>query len=144
MNISELKPKQGKADITAEVVEKSEPREFNKFGKAGKVCNAKIKDDSGSISLTLWNEQVDQVKVGDKIQIQNGYVNEWQGEMQLSTGKFGTLEVLGSSSNPTVAAVTEDKPKESDTAKELSKSKPSLEESNDDNSEIDIEEESVE
>jgi replication factor A1 len=96
MNIKELQPKQGKADITAEVIDKEEPRAFNKFGKDGRVCNAKIKDATGTVKLTLWNEQIDQVHIGDKIKITNGYVNEWQGELQLTTGKFGKLEVVES------------------------------------------------
>jgi len=94
MIIKDLVARMGKVDLEASVVDKSEAREFNKFGKAGKVCNAKIKDASGSVTLTLWNEQVDQVHVGDRIKITNGYVGEWQGELQLSTGKFGKLEIL--------------------------------------------------
>ena len=96
MAIKDLQPRQGKVEVEAEVTDKGEIREFNKFGKTGRVCNAKIKDDTGEISLTLWNEQIDQVNIGDKIKITNGYVGEWQGEMQLSTGKFGSLEVLES------------------------------------------------
>ena len=94
MAISDLQPREGKVDITVEVTEKSDAREFEKFGKQGRVCNAKIKDDSGSMTLTLWNEQIDQVNVGDKVHIANGYVSEWQGEKQLSTGKFGSMEVV--------------------------------------------------
>ena len=94
MNISELKPRQGKVDIEAEVVDKGEVRTFNKPNFSGKVCNATIKDDSGKVSLTLWNDEIDKIKVGDKIKISNGYVSEFQGEMQLSAGKFGKLEVL--------------------------------------------------
>ncbi len=97
MPIADLQPRQGKVEVEAEVVDKGEIREFNKFGKAGRVCNAKIKDDSGEIALTLWNEQIDQVNVGDKIKITNGYVNEWQGEKQLTTGKFGNLEIVSQS-----------------------------------------------
>lgn len=96
MNISELQARQGKVEITAEITDKENPREFEKFGKTGRVCNATIKDASGSMKLTLWNEQIDQVKVGDTIKISNGWVSEWQGEKQLSTGKFGNLEVLNS------------------------------------------------
>lgn len=95
MEIKDLKPKEGNVEVIAEVVEKGDVREFNKFGKAGRVCNAKIKDASGQIALTLWNEQIDQVNVGDTVHITNGYVNEWQGEMQLTTGKFGKLEIKG-------------------------------------------------
>ena len=95
MAIKDLKIREGNVDLVAEVIDKSEVREFQKFGKAGRVCNAKIKDDSGEISLTLWNEDIDKVKIGDKIHITNGWVGEWQGEPQLSTGKFGKLEVVG-------------------------------------------------
>ena len=94
MNISELQAGQGKVDVTGQVTEIGEVRTFNKFGKDGRVANAKIKDDSGEMTLTLWNEQVDQVKVGSKVQITNGYVSEYKGEKQLSTGKFGKLEVV--------------------------------------------------
>jgi len=95
MQIKDLKPKMGKIDITADVVEKSAPRTFDKFGKAGQVCDAKIRDESGEVKLTLWNDQVGQVSVGDKVKITNGYADEFRGTMQLSTGKFGTLEVVG-------------------------------------------------
>lgn len=95
MPISDLKAGQGKVDITVDITEKGEARTFSKFGKEGKVCNATGKDASGEIKLSLWNEQVDQVNVGDKVQITNGYVSEWQGEKQLSTGRFGKLEVVG-------------------------------------------------
>jgi len=97
MNISEVQAGQGKIDIEATVVSKAEPRIFDKFGKQGKVCNATIRDDTGDITLTLWNEQADQVNIGDKVKITNGYVSEYQGQKQLSTGKFGQLEVLNSS-----------------------------------------------
>lgn len=94
MQVSELQARQGKVDVIVEITEKGDVREFERFGRTGRVCNAKAKDDSGEITLTLWNEQIDQVNVGDKVKITNGYVGEWQGEKQLSTGKFGTLEVV--------------------------------------------------
>lgn len=101
MAIKDLQARQGKVDITLDVTEVGSVREFEKFGKTGRVANAKAKDDTGEITLTLWNEQVDQVKAGSKVQIKNGYVGEWQGELQLSTGKFGTLEVVeGSGETP--------------------------------------------
>jgi replication factor A1 len=96
MKISELKPKQGNVDIVVNITEVGEIREFSKFGKPGRVATAVAKDDSGEIKLTLWNEQIDQVKVGDKVHIKDGYVNEWQGEKQLTTGRMGSLEVLPS------------------------------------------------
>ncbi|MBN2422012.1 DNA-binding protein [Candidatus Woesearchaeota archaeon] len=94
MNISELEVNQKNVEIAAEVAELGEVREFEKFGRQGRVCTATIKDDSGEVKLTLWDEQIDKVKEGDKIEIKNGYVKEWQGEKQLSVGRFGSLEVI--------------------------------------------------
>lgn len=90
--ISDIKPKQGDVEVIAEITELNEPREFSKFGKAGRVCSGKIKDESGMCQLTLWNEQIDMFKVGDKIHLKNGYANEWQGELQLTTGRNGSIE----------------------------------------------------
>ncbi len=94
MKISELKPGTGKAEIEAEVVSIETPREINKMGRTLRVANAEIKDDSGSISLVLWNDQIEKVSTGMKIKIENGYVNEWQNKPQLTLGKFGTLTPL--------------------------------------------------
>ena len=95
MAIVDLQPKQGNVDVVVDVVEKEDPRSFSKFGKEGRVCNAVVKDETGTIKLTLWNDDVDKINVGDKVHITNGYVNEWQGEKQLTTGKFGKMEVVG-------------------------------------------------
>lgn len=95
MNITDLKVGQGKVDIEVEVIDVSEARTFSKFGREGRVATARVKDDSDDeIDLTLWNENIDEVSVGDKIKIENGYVSEFQGNPQLTAGKFGTLTVV--------------------------------------------------
>lgn len=94
MLISEIKPRQGKIDATVTIVSIEEPREFEKFGNKGRVATAKVKDSSGEIDLTLWNDDIDKVKVGDKVKITNGYCGEFQGEKQLTSGRFGKLEVV--------------------------------------------------
>ena len=94
MKVNELKPRMGKVDIELEVVDIGEPREFQKMGNTGRVATATAKDETGEIKLSLWNDEIDLVKKGCKIKISNGYVNEFQGEMQLTAGKFGKLEVI--------------------------------------------------
>lgn len=94
MKISELKPGTGNVNLEVEVASVDAPREINKYGRKLRVANATIKDDSGSIVLTLWNDQIDTVKAGDKIKIEQGYVGEWQNNPQLTLGKFGKLTVL--------------------------------------------------
>lgn len=95
MKIKDLQPKQAKVDVEAEVKIIGDIREFQKFGNMGRVANAVIADDTGKIKLTLWNEDIDKIRVGDKIRITNGFVSEFQGEKQLSAGRFGKLEVKG-------------------------------------------------
>jgi replication factor A1 len=58
------------------------------------VANATLKDETGKITLTLWNEQISQVKVGDKIKIENGYAKSFRNVLQLSTGKYGKITVI--------------------------------------------------
>jgi len=110
MEIKDLQARMGNVEVTLEIVEKGEAREFEKFGKTGRVCNAEAQDSSGKIKITLWNEDIDKVNVGDKVQIKNGWVGEYQGELQLSTGKFGSLEVLGKSDSTDQAPQEEEAP----------------------------------
>jgi|TARA_B100001971_G_scaffold209277_1_gene232551 replication factor A1 len=97
MAIKDLKIREGNVEIEVDIVDVGEVREFEKFGRTGRVATAVAKDETGDIKLTLWNEDIDKVKPGDKVKISNGYVSEWQGEPQLTTGKMGKLEVVGES-----------------------------------------------
>ncbi|MFA6530134.1 MAG: OB-fold nucleic acid binding domain-containing protein [Candidatus Micrarchaeia archaeon] len=94
MKISELKAGAGSVAIKAKVISIDSTREINKYGRTLKVANATIEDASGKISLVLWNDSIDLVKVGDEVSIENGYVNEWQSNLQLTLGKFGKMTVL--------------------------------------------------
>ena len=111
MNVKDLQPRQGNVDIVLDVMSMGDIREFSKFGKPGRVANAVAKDETGEIKLSLWNEQIDQIKKGDRIQIKNGYVNEWKGEKQLTTGRNGTIEVISSSGGD---AAIEPEPRDED------------------------------
>ena len=112
MKISDLKAGQGKVDIQVKVKSKAEPREMEKYGKQLKVGNAIVADDSGEITLTLWNDDVDKVNEGDTVKIINGYVSEFNGKKQLTSGKFGKLEVVGAEDSEMDSA-KESKPKKS-------------------------------
>jgi replication factor A1 len=95
MKVKELQAKQGNVDIILDIIEVASPREFLKFGKSGKVANAKAKDEDGTeIALTLWNDDTEKFKPGMKVHLTEGYVNEWKGELQLTTGRNGKLEII--------------------------------------------------
>ncbi len=118
MKISDLKSGQGKVDIEVVVKSKEVPRIFNKYGRDLKVANAIVSDDSGDIKLSLWNDDADKVQPGQKLKITNGYVSEFNGEKQLTSGKFGKLEILDGSSPPAEDALAEAEQAETQPAKE--------------------------
>jgi len=94
MKISELKAGTGNVTISGEITSVQEPRDvLTKFGKKMRVANATLKDASGEIVLSLWGDDADRVKVGDDISIENGWVSEYKGNLQVSPGKYGKLIV---------------------------------------------------
>lgn len=94
MEVKDIQANSGNIDLVLQVVDKEEPRSFEKFGKQGRVCNAKVKDETGEVKMTLWNDDIEKVNVGDKIHLKNGWCSEYQGERQLSAGKFGKIEIV--------------------------------------------------
>jgi len=84
-----------RVSVDAKVTEKSETREvLSRFkDQTYRVANAIIADETGTIKLTLWNDQIEQVNVNDLVKVENGYVTSFRGEIQLNVGKYGTLTV---------------------------------------------------
>jgi replication factor A1 len=84
-----------RVSVEAKVVEKGDTREVkSKFkDETYRIADAVVADETGSIKLTLWNEQIEQVNVGDNVKIENGYVTSFKGETQLNVGKFGKMTV---------------------------------------------------
>lgn len=96
MEINDIKANTGNISLQAEVVSKQEPRTFSKFGKEGRVCNATLRDSSGEILLALWNDDIEKINVGDKVKLENGWCSEFKNQKQVSTGKYGKLELVES------------------------------------------------
>lgn len=94
--ISELNPRETNVNCEGVIVELGDRKTFNKYGKELMLANAVLEDSSGNIKLTLWNEDAKKYKEGDRVRVLNGYVSEFQGEKQLTSGKFGKIEKVGS------------------------------------------------
>jgi len=95
LKIKDLRDGMKRVDVEAKIVGKEATREVLSRYKdvVHRVANATISDGTGTIKLTLWNDQIDQVNVNDNIRIENGYVTTFRGEMQLNVGKYGKLNV---------------------------------------------------
>jgi replication factor A1 len=95
VKIKELQDGMKRVNVKGTVTEKSDPREVTSRFKdqTYRVCTAVMRDETGTIKLTLWNDQIEMVNVNDVIRIENGYITSFRGEIQLNAGKFGTLTV---------------------------------------------------
>jgi hypothetical protein len=93
--IEDLKFGMNRINLEARVLEVPKPRSvFTRFGTFAMVTNASIADETGSIQLPLWNNQIDTVSVGDTIQVENARVATFRGERQLRVGRGGQLSVI--------------------------------------------------
>ena len=92
--VGELTPQSRAVNVTAKVVSKSEIREIpmGRDGSAHKVCDALVGDETGTVYLTLWDDNIEKVNEGDSIRVENGYVTLFKGNMRLNIGKYGKLE----------------------------------------------------
>jgi replication factor A1 len=97
MNIKDLRDGMRRVDAEGEISEISDPRTVNlRTGGEAKVADCMLKDESGQIKLSLWDDQIDQVRQGSKVRVTNGYTNSFRGELRLNVGRYGKLEVLES------------------------------------------------
>jgi replication factor A1 len=95
VKIKELRDGMKRVNVKGTVTEKSDPREVTSRFKdqTYRVSTAILTDETGTIKLTLWNDQIEMVNVNNIIKIENGYITSFRGEIQLNVGKFGTLMV---------------------------------------------------
>jgi len=82
-------------NLKAKVIGKSIPKYvFSRFGDALTLSTATISDGTGSMRMSLWNTEIDRVSIGDTVQINNGRVRTFRGELQVSLGRKGRLQVV--------------------------------------------------
>jgi len=95
VKVAELSPSSRAVNVKAKVVSKSEVRNIaaGRDGAPHSVCDALIGDETGSVYLTLWDDNIGKINEGDTINVGNGYVTLFRGNMRLNIGRYGTLEV---------------------------------------------------
>ncbi|MCI4349280.1 MAG: single-stranded DNA-binding protein [Thermoplasmata archaeon] len=90
--VRDLTPSSKQVNVHAKVINVGEAKEvMGKFGDPRKVAEAVIGDDTATITLSLWNEQIGSIAKDDVILIDNGYVSLVRGHMRLNVGRYGTL-----------------------------------------------------
>jgi len=94
IKVGELRTYSRRVNLVAKIVERGEEREvFSRSdGSSHRVAEALIGDETASVMLTLWDDDIDRFEVGDVIQISNGYANLFRGSLRLNIGRYGSAE----------------------------------------------------
>jgi replication factor A1 len=94
LKIAQIKPGMRGIAVAAKVVWTDDVREVKtKFGPA-RVSWVVLEDETGSIRLNLWRQQIDEVRVGDTVRLVNAFVRVYRDEFELNIGSDGRIEVL--------------------------------------------------
>jgi len=95
IKVEGLNPRSRRVNLTAKVLSMNPVRDVvsQRDGSSHKVTEYLIGDETGVVLLTLWDADIEKIKEGDTIEVGNGYVTLFRGQMRLNIGKFGTLEI---------------------------------------------------
>ncbi|MCF8884579.1 MAG: OB-fold nucleic acid binding domain-containing protein [Nitrososphaerota archaeon] len=96
VKIKDLTPRSRGVNIIAKVVSKKPERVVSsQYDRSEhRLSEALIADETGAISLVLWDERVDEINEGDTVKISNAFIKLYRGRMQLNLGRFGKVESL--------------------------------------------------
>jgi len=95
LNISDLKPGMDHVNLKAEVLSISKPKQIiTGTGVEHNILEMEVKDETGSIALILWDERILPLKVGDNLQIENGFVSSFKGKWRINVGKYGDTKKI--------------------------------------------------
>jgi len=81
------------------VTQKFEVREFSKGERSGKVASLILGDETGTLRIVFWNDQVEHfnnIKEEDILLLKEGYVKENNNHIELHLGESSTITI-----NPT-------------------------------------------
>ncbi|MFX1535629.1 MAG: single-stranded DNA-binding protein [Promethearchaeota archaeon] len=93
LKIEELTPFAKRIQVSFKIINKGEIREITskRSGETHEICDIQVADSTGSIILTLWNNDIEMVEESKDYTLSNGYVNVFQNSMRLSKGKYGVI-----------------------------------------------------
>ncbi len=89
LKLSEIFQGMKRANVVGKIIDVLSIREYNKNGRAGKVANLRIADDSGNARVVLWDTnhigliEQGKIKKGDVVELVNANVRN--GELHLSS-----------------------------------------------------------
>lgn len=93
--VEELSPEDDDVEITGTITELPTPRAVSTRYGQKRITTVTFEDETGTIDLTLWEEEIDAIEEGVDVKITGAYVREWADDIQLNIGRDGNIEQVG-------------------------------------------------
>jgi replication factor A1 len=93
--IEDLRAGMKNVNLKAKVLDIPKPNlVYTRWGNQAYVSNLLINDGTGTMKISLWNEQINKISEGDTIEIRNGSVANYKGELQIRIARNGSIDVI--------------------------------------------------
>jgi replication factor A1 len=97
--VDELKPDLRRINLKVRCNSKNEERQVvsKKTGETLRVTEALVGDETGSVLLTLWNDDIDKMQPDHVYKLGNAYTTVFKGSLRLNLGQYGSMEEINES-----------------------------------------------
>jgi ssDNA-binding replication factor A large subunit len=96
--ISNLTVESRDVNVRFSVIKKGAPYQVTAraTGKSHLISECVVGDETAIITLTLWNDDGDEIETGRTYELLNGYINMYDECMNLSKGRWGKIQLSSS------------------------------------------------
>jgi replication factor A1 len=95
--VGDLSESMGSVNVAALATQVGDEREFvRRDGSEGKVVSVLLEDDTGTVRLSLWDDDADraeEITEGSIIVVENGYTRSGYGGIDLNVGRNGRINI---------------------------------------------------
>jgi replication factor A1 len=94
MKVESLRPYQKKVNVTVKVLKVNEAREVTSKLDDSKhtVTEALVGDDTATVLLTLWDDDIKKVGLEKTYDIINGFTSLFKKSLRLNVGRYGEIK----------------------------------------------------
>lgn len=96
LKLSELRPGMENVELIVELISLEEPRKVTTYsGLEHTLVEGLVKDGSGSMKLTVWNEKIEElegIEAGDTLKLVDCFVTSFKGELSVNVGRDSGIQ----------------------------------------------------
>ncbi|TFG06673.1 single-stranded DNA-binding protein [Candidatus Thorarchaeota archaeon] len=96
VKVEDLGPKMSKLHIKFKVIDKGEPRVVTsrRDGSTHTVLDATVGDETGTVVVPLWDDSIDQLKIGNVYELKNGFTGLFRRRLRLKISSRSEVEEI--------------------------------------------------